>query len=81
MAEPVKGTVRGKTIELERTISLPDGSAVLVSIEPVPLSEEERRRRIIALKGTWRDDTSLGGIFKAIEKERRMYRGREVRLA
>ncbi len=35
MPEKIKGTVHGKTIELEQAPSLPDGSQVSVSLEPL----------------------------------------------
>lgn len=81
MSETMKGIMHGKIIELEQAVSLPDGSAVLVSIEPIPLSEKERRRMIFNLSGTWKNDSSLAGIFDEIAQERRKYKGREVRLA
>ena len=81
MGETLKGTAHGRLIELEQAVSLPEGSKVLVSIEPVSLSQEERRQRIMDLKGAWKQDASLTGIFESIEKERRMYKEREVRLA
>jgi hypothetical protein len=81
MLEMVKGTMHGKTIELEQDVSLPDGSQVLVSIEPLPLSEAERRSRLCALAGTWKGDPSLREIFDAIEKERRGSTARMVPFA
>lgn len=81
MSETIKGIMHGKTIELEQAVSLPDGSAVLVSIEPIPLSAKETRRMIFNLSGAWKNDSSLAGIFDEIAQERRKYKGREVRLA
>ena len=78
MPETVKGITHGKTIELEQATSLPDGSTVLVSIEPLPLGEEERRRWIFDLSGAWKHDPSLGKIFEEIAEERLLKRGREV---
>lgn len=78
--EIIKGITRGNTIELELPVSLPDGSPVLVSIEPIPASEEERRRMIFSLSGAWKNDSSLPGIFEEIAQERGKSKGREVRL-
>lgn len=81
MSETVKGTMHGKTIELEQAVSLPDGSLVLVNIEPLSLSEAERRRRIFALAGAWKADPSLREIFDGIEEERRGSKARTVPFA
>lgn len=46
----LKGTIHGKTIELERAPGLPDGQEVTVTLAPAPasprsfLSEENQRR-------------------------------------
>ena len=81
MLETVKGIMHGKTIELEQAVSLPDGSSVLVSIEPLPLSEAERGSRLLALAGTWKADPSLKEIFDGIEKERRGSTARTIPFA
>ncbi len=81
MPEKIKGTVHGKTIELEQAPSLPDGSQVSVSLEPLLYSVEERRRLILDLSGAWKNDPSIVAIFKEIARERRTHRGREVRIA
>ena len=81
MSEKIKGTVHGKTIDLEQAPSLPDGSQVSVSLEPLLYSVEERRRLILDLSGAWKNDPSIAAIFKKIARERRTRRGREVRIA
>lgn len=80
MSETLKGTVHGKQIELEQNPSLPDGSPVLVSIEPLPLSADERRRQILDLCGAWKNDPSIPTVFDEIAQERRKHREREIRL-
>lgn len=80
MTEKIKGTVHGKTIELEQALRLPDGSAVSVSVELLPLLDEERRHRVLDLSGAWKDDPSIGAIFEEIARERRTHRGREVHI-
>lgn len=66
MSESVEGTVRGKTVELKRALSLPDGTSVLLSVEPLPGSEEERRRWLLVLCGAWKHAPSLAAIFETI---------------
>jgi len=80
MSEVVKGTVRGKTIDLEKTLALPDGSRVLLSVQPLPISTGERRRAILDLCGAWKGDPSLGAIFEKIAKERAAHKERQVRI-
>lgn len=80
MPETLKGTVHGKHIELEQVPSLPEGSPVLVSIEPLPRSGDERRSEIVYLCGAWKNDPSISAIFEEIAQERRTHRGRETRV-
>lgn len=80
MSESIKGTVYGKTVELERPLALPDGTSVLLSVEPLPGSEEERRRWLLELCGAWKHDPSLAATFEAIAQERRTHHEREVRI-
>lgn len=80
MPETFKGTVHGKHIELEQVPSLPEGSVVLVSIEPLPRSGSERQSEILSLCGAWKNDPSISAIFDEIAQERRTHRGRETRV-
>jgi len=80
MTQALKGTVHGNHIELEQQPSVPDGSLVLVSIEPLLVSDEERRRRILALCGAWKNDPSIPGIFDEIAQERHAHNGRDIRI-
>lgn len=70
MSEQNKGTVRGNGIELERAPSLPEGSRVLLTIEAIATSDEERRQAIPDLCGAWTNDQSLSMIFTAIADAR-----------
>lgn len=63
MSESIKGTVHVKTVELERPLALPDGTSVLLSVEPLPGSEEERRSWLLDLCGAWKHDPTLAAIF------------------
>lgn len=78
--EKVQGKVRGKSIELERVLSLPEGAEVLLSVEALPISDEERRKQILNLCGAWKNDSSLTAIFERIAQERRAHKEREVRI-
>jgi hypothetical protein len=78
MGETFKGTIHGKHIELDRELPFPDGSLLLVTIEPLPLPDDELRRRILDLSGAWKDDPSIPAIFEEIARERRAHRERET---
>jgi hypothetical protein len=52
----------------------------LLSVEPLPGSDEERRRWLLELCGVWKQDASLATIFETIAQERRAHREREVRI-
>jgi hypothetical protein len=66
MAITVSGVIHGRRIDLEQEASLPDGSAVIVRIEPRGLSLQERRNLVLATAGSWRADSSLDRIFEEI---------------
>ncbi len=67
----VKGTVHGKTIELEAEPGLPDGQRVTVMVEPVPQHEILAENPLEALKraaGSWLDDPE--GLDRFLEWNR-----------
>ena len=64
------GVIRGKRIELEQEIGLPDGAPVELEILPRKLSLEEKLKLVDSLCGAWEDDESLKTIFVRLEKER-----------
>ena len=70
MATQLHGVIHGKRIDLESETGLPSGSAVIVHIQPEPLSLEEKRRLAEALCGAWAGDPSLKPIFAEIEQQR-----------
>ncbi|MGH2521542.1 MAG: hypothetical protein ACRDH2_03465 [Anaerolineales bacterium] len=78
MVAQLHGIIHGKQIELERETGLPSGSAVIVQIQPKPLTLEEKRRLLHRLSGAWADDTSLIAIFNEIEKQRSLTTPRDV---
>ena len=76
----LKGTIHGNHIELEQTPSVPDGSLVLVSIEPFSVVDGEGHRRVLDLCGTWKNDPSLPVIFNEIAQERHARCERDIRI-
>ena len=55
----LRGTVRGKTIELEAESGLPEGQQVTVTLEPAPQQQTAADSPLEALKraaGSWSDD-------------------------
>jgi hypothetical protein len=67
----MKGTVRGKIIELETEPGLPDGQRVTVMVEPVPQPEFHAESPLEALKraaGSWSDDPE--GLDRFLEWNR-----------
>ncbi len=71
----IKGMIR-----LPKKVKIPEGTKVIVTIEPA-LKAGEKRKIISSLCGAWSDDATIGPIFDEIEKERHQYHGREVRFA
>ena len=67
----LRGTVHGKTIELETEPGLPDGQRVTVIVEPVPQHEILAESRLEVLKraaGSWSDDPE--GLSRFLEWNR-----------
>jgi predicted DNA-binding antitoxin AbrB/MazE fold protein len=75
----VKSKIEKGSIRLPKKLGLPDGTRVIVRIEPV--QESKKKQRIISeLSGAWSNDPTIINIFKEIEQERHSYFGREVSL-
>jgi len=75
----VKSRIEKGSIRLPKKLGLPDGTRVIVRIEPV--QETKKKQRIISeLSGAWCNDPTIINIFKEIEQERHSYFGREVSL-
>jgi hypothetical protein len=67
----MKGTIHGKTIELEAESELPDGQRVTVMIEPMTQPEIPAESPFEALKraaGSWSDDPE--GVDRFLEWNR-----------
>jgi predicted DNA-binding antitoxin AbrB/MazE fold protein len=77
MAITVKSIIEKGSIRLPKKVDLPDGTRVIVRIEPV-IKTKEKLKIISKLSGAWSDDTTIPSIFKAIDQERHRYFGREV---
>ena len=70
-----RGIIRGSNIALSNAISLPEGTEVIVQIEPVHRSESEKsylnKSEIMRdWFGIWRDRTDIGDSAEWVRKER-----------
>ena len=65
----VKSKIERGSIRLSKKVGLPDGTRVIVKIQPVQ-STREKQTIISELSGAWSDDPTIKTIFKEIEKER-----------
>jgi predicted DNA-binding antitoxin AbrB/MazE fold protein len=80
MTFTVKSRIEKGSIRLPKKVRLPEGTRVIVKIEPV-LKSKEKQKIIGELCGAWSGDSTIGKIFEEIEQERHHYFGREVRFA
>ena len=80
MVMRLKGTIKGRQIELDSETGLRDGVRVDVRIEHSSAPVNEIRRRVDALCGSWGEDESLVKVFEEIEKTRLHSVPREVRF-
>jgi hypothetical protein len=78
MGMQVQGVVYGKQIELDHETGLPQGAVVIVNIQPVSLTLEEKRRLVDSLCGVWKNDASIPSVFAEIERQRAMTVPRRV---
>jgi len=77
MAIIVKTKIEKGFIRLPKKAGIPDGTPVLVKIEPI-LKRKEKLKIISELSGGWSGDPTIIPIFEEIERERHNYFGREV---
>jgi predicted DNA-binding antitoxin AbrB/MazE fold protein len=73
----VRSKIEKGSIRLPKKVDLPDGTRVIVSIEPV-IKTREKLKIISELSGAWSNDPTITSIFRAIDQERHSYFGREV---
>lgn len=68
----LKGTIHGKTVQLDVESGLPDGQAVNVTLEPTPAAESVRSAEawdaLQRAAGTWSDD--VDGLDRYLEWNR-----------
>lgn len=77
----LKGTIRGRTIELESEPGFPDGQQVTVTVEPVPQQETVVEDPLQALKraaGSWSDDPEGLDRFLEWNRQQRKVTRREI---
>ena len=72
-----KCTIEGGTVHLPKSLGFPDGTEVLVTIEPL-LGDEQRQQAASKLAGSWKEDASIKPIFAEIDAERHVYYGRNI---
>ena len=75
----VKSKIEKGSIRLPKRVKLPDGTHVIVRIEPIQKAKE-KRKIISELSGAWSGDPTIRSIFQKIDQERHCYFGREVNL-
>ena len=73
----VKSKIENGSIRLPKRLGIPDGTQVIIRIEPV-LKSKAKLKIISDLSGAWSDDPTITSIFRRIEQERHSYFGREV---
>jgi hypothetical protein len=77
----LKGTVHGKTIELEAESGLPEGLHVTVTLEPAPPLQTAAEGPLEALKraaGGWSDDPEGLDRFLEWNRQQRKINRREL---
>jgi len=77
----LKGTIHGRTIELEAEPGLPDGQQVTVTVQPMPQRESPPLDALEALKraaGSWSDDVQGLDRFLEWNRQQRKINRREL---
>jgi hypothetical protein len=71
-----RGVIRGKVIELETEVGLPDGQPVTVSVRPIAPASVASGEGIRSSAGAWADDDAddLDAYFEANRKARQLDR-------
>lgn len=77
MTITVRSKIEKGSIRLPKKVGLPDGTRVVVKIEPIMVTKE-KLKIISELSGSWSDDPTIIPIFEEIDKERHRYFGRDV---
>ena len=77
MTITVKSRIEKGWIRLSKKVGLPDGTRIILRIEPV-LETKEKLKIISELSGSWSDDPTIMSIFDELEHKRHHNSGREV---
>ena len=76
----VKSKIEKGSIRLPKRVKLPDGTQVIVRIEPIQKAKE-KQKLIAELSAAWSGDPTIRSVFEKIDWERHGYLGREVILS
>ena len=68
----VKSKIEKGSIRLPKGVKLPDGTQVIVRIEPIQKAKE-KQKLIAELSGTWPADPTIRSVFDEIDHERHRY--------
>lgn len=79
MPTTLRGTVHGKTIELEAAPGLPEGQQVTVTLEPAPQAQpaDEALQALKRAAGAWSDDPDGLDRFLEWNRQQRKINRRE----
>jgi len=77
MTITVRSRIEKGWIRLPKKVQIPDGTRVIVKIEPI-LKTREKLKIISELSGSWSDDPTIMSIFEELEQKRHENIGREV---
>ena len=77
MTITVKSKIEKGSIRLPKEVGLPDGTRVIVRIDPIRKTKE-KLKIISELSGSWSDDPTIMSIFEELDKKRHYNIGREV---
>ena len=73
----VKSKIKKGSIRLPKSVRLPEGTRVLVKIEPI-LKTKEKLKIVSELFGAWSNDPTIMAIFQELDQKRHEDIGREV---
>ena len=77
MTITVKSKIIKGSIRLPKSVRLPEGTRVLVKIEPI-LKTKEKLKIVSELSGAWSNDPTIMAIFQELDQKRHENIGREV---
>jgi len=77
MTITVKSKIENGLIRLPKKVRLPDGTRVIVKIDPI-LKTKEKLKIIADLSGSWSNDPTIMSIFEDLEQKRHNNFGREI---